>query len=156
MTKLLATRSLVSLAVGLTVAITVVGGVAYAMRPATATPDPALSVSSEQRSTMLDPNAGSPAAADLKQWKPRVVQRDDRGDGGGASQPLVVPLEEVQVPAVQAAEIASATLSTVQGAQQVDQRDDEQFESVEHNENDSDDHGDDDSEDQGESEGWDD
>lgn len=149
MSKLLATRSLVSFAVGLTVAVTVVGGVAYAMRPATATPDPALSVSSGQRSVMIDPNAGKPAAADLQEWKPRVVQRDDRGDGGGASQPLVVPLEEVQVPAVQAAEIASATLSTVQVTQQAGQRDDDEHsESDEHSENDSDD--------QGESEGWDD
>ncbi|MCX6412551.1 MAG: hypothetical protein NTZ81_09405 [Actinobacteria bacterium] len=149
MSNPLATRSLVRLAVGLTVAITVVGGVAYAMRPATAAPDPALSVSNDQRSAMLDPNAGSPAAADLQQWKPRVVQRDDRGDGGGASQPLVVPLEEVQVPAVQAAEIASATLSTVQLSPQVDPRqDDERADSDQHSESDSDD--------QGESEGWDD
>jgi hypothetical protein len=147
MSKLLATRSLVSLAVGLTVAITVVGGVAYAMRPVTAAPDPALFVSSEERSAMIDPDAGNPA--DLQEWKPRVVQRDDRGDGGGASQPLVVPLEEVQVPAVQAAEIASATLSTVQVTQQAGQRDDDEHsESDEHSENDSDD--------QGESEGWDD
>ena len=149
MSKLLATRSLVSLAVGLTVAVTVVGGVAYAMRPATAAPDPALSVSNEQRSAMLDPNAGSPAAADLQEWKPRVVQRDDRGDGGDASQPLVVPLEEVQVPAVQAAEIASATLSTAEVTPQADSGDDdERAESDQHGENDSDD--------QGESEGWDD
>ena len=162
-------RSLMSLAVGVTVAVTAVGGVAYAMRPATSPTDPALSVSQDQRSAMLTPTPGDPASADLKQWVPRVSQSDVYGDSGDASQPLVVPLEEVQIPTVQAAEGTAVTPSAApqsqQPAQPTVQRDhDEYSESSEHSEresdddheDDSDEYGERDSDDEDEAEGWDD
>ena len=162
-------RSLMSLAVGVTVAVTAVGGVAYAMRPATSPTDPALSVSQDQRSAMLTPTPGAPATADLKQWVPRSIQSDVYGNVGDPSQPLVVPLEEVQIPTVQAAEGASVTPSAAppsqQPAQPTVQRDaDEYSESSEHSERESDDdheadsdeYGESDSDDEDEGEGWDD
>ena len=162
-------RSLMSLAVGVTVAVTAVGGVAYAMRPATPPTDPALSVSQDQRSAMLTPTPGDPATADLKQWVPRSSQSDVYGNVGDSSQPLVVPLEEVQIPTVQAAEGASVTPSAApqsqQPAQPTVQRDDDEYsESGEHSEresdddheDDSDEYGESDSDDEDEGEGWDD
>jgi hypothetical protein len=161
-------RSLMSLAVGVTVAVTAVGGVAYAMRPATPPTDPALSVSQDQRSAMLTPTPGDPASADLKQWIPRVSQSEVYGDSRDTSQPLVVPLEEVQIPAVQAAEVASVTppvTTQSQPAQPTVQRDDDEYsESSEHSEresdddheDDSDEYGESDSDDEDEAEGWDD
>ena len=149
-------RSLMSLAVGVTVAVTAVGGVAYAMRPATPPTDPALSVSQNQRSAMLTPTPGDPASADLKQWVPRVSQSDVYGDSGDASQPLVVPLEEVQIPAVQAAEVASVTPPVATQSQQSKQpnvqrdEDDDYSESSEHSERESDDDHEDDSDEDGE------
>ena len=160
-------RSLMSLAVGVTVAVTAVGGVAYAMRPATSPTDPALSVSQDQRSAMLTPTPtatdfhneylpGDPASADLKQWVPRVSQSDVYGDSGDASQPLVVPLEEVQIPAVQAAEVASVTPPVATQSQQSKQpnvqrdEDDDYSESSEHSERESDDDHEDDSDEDGE------
>jgi hypothetical protein len=162
-------RSLMSLAVGVTVAVTAVGGVAYAMRPATPPTDPALSVSQDQRSAILTPTPGDPASADLKQWIPRVSQSEVYGDSRDTSQPLVVPLEEVQIPAVQAAEVASVTppvaTQSQQPAQPTVQRDDDEYsESSEHSEresdddheDDSDEYGESDSDDEDEAEGWDD
>ena len=125
-------RSLMSLAVGVTVAVTAVGGVAYAMRPATLPTDPALSVSQDQRSAMLTPTPGDPASADLKQWVPRVSQSDVYGDSGDASQPLVVPLEESE-----------------SGEHSERESDDD-------HEADSDEYGESDSDDEDEGEGWDD
>jgi hypothetical protein len=171
MAKYFTSRSLMSVAVGVTVAITAVGGVAYAMRPATPTTDPALSVSQDQRSAMLTPAPITPAVADLKQWAPRVSQGAVYGGDAGVAEPLLVPLEEVQIPAVQAVAVASATPSVTPQPQQPVQStvqrgdDDDYSESSEHGERDSDDHEEDNSDehsasdyddDDDDGEGWDD